>query len=197
MNDTGRIVATAALVTGGVYLLFKMREAQIAGRPLTLPSLFPSNPSKASPANIGAGTNLFMEIPAALERALSAFKLPGNTTSAVAKPSSPGVPTMGWTLDPGSSLIPPPPLNPTYGTPGQYIPNMGDPNYSAWDYLASTPPDLAWTLTPSMVQIPPPPGSYESGVPDLGWTLHPSDTFIPPPPAVPQQGSRISIVGLG
>lgn len=195
MTANNRMLATIALVVGGVALLFKYRESQLMGQPFLGPILAPGNPSTAAPANIGAGTNLFMMIPAALERAVQAFKMPGNTSSIAAKPIQPGLSLLGWTVTPQDSLIPPPPLNPMYGEAGAFLPNFGDPNMGAWDQLASTPPDLAWTLTPDMSYIPPPPGSDGTGVPDLAWTIRPEDSFIPPPPGTPQTG-RIYVSGL-
>jgi hypothetical protein len=78
------------------------------------------------------------------------LKGPGNAPSVPNLPSSIGIVDVD-PAGPPSTVTPPAQgerarfvTDPESG----YLPNLGDPNMAAWDYLASTPTDLAWNLSP-------------------------------------------------
>lgn len=136
-------------VTGAAaFIVYKLQQRQAAeagvqANPLT--PLLPGNPSPVAEDRPGGGATNPLD--AAFRRITQAFKLPGNSTSLTVQPSKLGtsvnplkVPSdLGAPLQPAKSSY----LGERdYG----YIPNLGDPNMTAWNYIASTPPELAWGL---------------------------------------------------
>jgi len=140
---TGRAVALVAVGAGAAYLIWRLNEAQggtvVFVNPFT--SMLPGNPSTAG--SEGAGdTNPLTQMFQTITRA---FKLPGNASSQVNEESSAGTP-VNPVGPPDTVTLTAQPERPAFQPDSGYLPNLGDPNMSAWDYLASTPPDLAWGI---------------------------------------------------
>ncbi len=190
-----KVLIVALVGIGALYLLMRSRQQAGGGaayNPLAPnPSLQPSRASVLG-QDTGEGTNpitaLVTGITGAFSRLLT--RAPGNATAQPSKPASVAVSTgvsntdaMGgyrgaYGYQPGS------PLNPTSGETG-YLPNLGDPNYAAWDLSTGA---LGWTLPPDANYIPPP-TETGGGVPDLGWTMDPGTlgfdpNAIPAPPSL-------------
>ena len=135
-----------ALAVSAGYLLWRLNEAKATGGVVTFVNPFgaylPGEPSPAGSDGTG-NPNMFSEIFAALSRA---FKMPGNASSIPAVSSSLGTPV--------NPVGPPDTVTRTAQPEGpafidgsvEYLPNLGDANFSAWNYLATTPPDLAWGM---------------------------------------------------
>jgi len=141
-----RTIALVAVTIGALYLIWRLQEAK--GGPVTFINPFrPSTeflPGEPSPAGSeGSGTtNPLSQLFTVLGRA---FKLPGNAPSVTALPSSPGTP-VNPIGPPDTVTMTAQPERPAFVDDVEYLPNLGDPNFSSWNYLASTPPDLSWGL---------------------------------------------------
>jgi len=133
-----RAFGVALVVTASAFILWRLSRAQ--GGVVTLWDYEPGDASTAG-SDGGGNTNPFSTFFHALG---NAFKMPGNASAITALPSSPGTPV--------NPLGPPDTMTRTAQPEGfaflgeniEYAPNLGDPNFSAWNYLATTPPDLAW-----------------------------------------------------
>jgi len=147
---TDKAIALLAIGMVAAYVLWRLQEAKGGTVTFVNPfnALAPGSPSTVGSDGTGATTSSLSSL---FQTIGNAFKLPGNQTSQAVAPSSPGT-----SVDPAG-----PPSSPTgtaqpqgpsallmSGNP-EYLPNLGDPNFSAWNYLATTPPDLAWGLTAS------------------------------------------------
>jgi len=142
---TERALVLVALALGAGYLLWRLNEAR--GGPVTYvspftPSYLPGEPSPAGSEGTG-NTNPLSGIIEAIGRA---FKLPGNASSVTARAAAPGTPVNPIGPPDTVTLTAQPERSPFLPEEG-YVSNLGDPNFNAWDYLASTPPDLAWGMT--------------------------------------------------
>jgi hypothetical protein len=136
----GVIVVTAA----AAYIVWRLQEAQGGAITFVNPfaALSPSNPSPGGPDGSG-GTN-----PASVNFHFAAepFKRAGNL-SAVDSRSASRMTVVAPTRPPDEMTKTAQPQRPTFlGEKTEFAPNLGDANFSAWDYLASTPPELAWGL---------------------------------------------------
>jgi len=139
----GRAAALVAVGAGAAYLVWRLNVAQ--GGPVTFvnpfTSMLPGNPSTAGQDGSGE-TNPLAETFQAIGRA---FKLPGNASSQASEQASPGT-TVDPVAPPDTITGTAQPERPAFQPESGYLPNLGDPNFSAYDYLASTPPDLAWGI---------------------------------------------------
>jgi len=133
-----KALGTAVLVSVGAFVLWRVSRAR--GGMVTLVDLEPG-PASELGAEGGGSSNPFTALFAAVG---NIFKGPGNAPVLAALPASKQTPV--------SPLAPPDTMTRTAQPEGfaflgegvEYAPNLGDPNMSAWAYLASTPPDLAW-----------------------------------------------------
>jgi hypothetical protein len=129
------------LTAGAAYLVWRLQEAGAGAitfvNPLT--ALFPGEPSPAGTSGAGSTNPLIM----ASAPVAQSFKAPGNSPAREAESSREG--TRVNPLEPPMVMTgtAQPEQNPFWAGL-EHVPNMGDPNFSAWNYLASTPPDLAW-----------------------------------------------------
>jgi len=140
-----KMIGVAALTAIAAYVVWRVQEANgnpvIWINPMTL--LAPNNPSPVASDGSGA-TN---PLSAAFTLNTRTNKHAGNAPSVLGTPRS-----RQTSISP---LLPPDELTMTaqpqraafVGENTKYLPNLGDPNLSAYDYLASTPPDLAWGLS--------------------------------------------------
>lgn len=140
-----KILGVAALTAIAAYVVWRVQEANgnpiVWINPMTL--LSPNNPSPVASDGSGA-TN---PLSAAFTLNTRTNKRAGNMSSVDARARSRQTSV--------SPLLPPDELTMTaqpqraafVGENTKYLPNLGDPNLSAYDYLASTPPDLAWGLS--------------------------------------------------
>ena len=82
-----------------------------------------------------------------IANAIGVFKAPGNATAVPSRPPSPGS-NANPIAPPSTPTKTAQPEGPNVILLGdaKFLPNLGDPNFSAYDYLASMPPDLAWKL---------------------------------------------------
>ena len=137
----GVIVLTAA----AAYLVWRIQEAQggaiVWVNPLD--ALRPNNPSP-----IGSdGSGVTNPLSATFRLSATAEKRPGNLSS-VTYVSSSRQSSVSPLLPPDELTRTAQPQRPEFlGENMKYLPNLGDPNLSAYDYLASTPPDLSWGLS--------------------------------------------------
>lgn len=163
MND-GKTVVAVALVGAGAYYLLLRRGAPFAlGTGNRMPS-FQATPLSPSPLGPGASsTNPVGAILAGLSGALTrlVFKLPGNATSSPATATgTPGSRTMA-TIPPRQAppVQSPPfvaPTTPLFSTPGDFLPQAGDPNFAGAPGFIDAGA-WAWTMPPGFDVEPPPP----------------------------------------
>lgn len=147
---TGRQLGLVGIGLFAGYLIWRLNEAKQTGGPVIFVNPFtylPASPSPARPEErvIGNETNPISGFFAAVTNAL---KLPGNKGAVHHVPPSIGsaVDPVGPPNTPTLTMQPEP--SPFLGLSAEdgFVPNLGDPNFSSWNYLASTPPDLAWGL---------------------------------------------------
>jgi len=143
---TEKALALVFLGVGTAYLVWRLSEAQRSGGPLTFVSplqIFQSgNPSTAG-TDGGGSSNPFSEL---FHNIGQAFKMPGNAPSLESRAASRGTSVNPVGPPDTVTLTAQPERMAFLGEDVEYAPNLGDPNFSAWDYLASTPPDLAWDI---------------------------------------------------
>jgi hypothetical protein len=140
-----KTIGVIALTAVAAYVVWRIQEAQggaiVWVNPFT--GLSPNNPSPVASEGSGA-TN---PLSAQFRMIAPSEKRPGNLSSVNY--------VTGSRQTSVSPLLPPDELTRTaqpqrpmfLGEDQQYLPNLGDPNLSAYDYLASTPPDLSWGLS--------------------------------------------------
>lgn len=140
-----KIIGVAVITAVAAYIVWRVQEAAggvvVWVNPMTL--LSPNNPSPVA----SQGSGVTNPLAPAFGVSLPSRKEPGNA------PAFPSRTRSRQTAV--SPLLPPDELTKTaqpqraafVGENTQYLPNLGDPNLSAYDYLASTPPDLAWGLS--------------------------------------------------
>jgi hypothetical protein len=143
-NRSMKLLAVGAVAA---YLVWRIQEAR--GGPITFVSPFdllaPGPPSTVRTEGDGQ-TNIFASVGNLLENFGRSLKTPGNASGFRTLAAAPG--TNANPLAPPSDLIltaQPSPYE-GLGPDVQYVPNLGDPNMTAFDFLASTPPDLAWGI---------------------------------------------------
>lgn len=143
---TNKQIGIVLLAVAGGYLVWRLNEAKRTGGPVTFVNPFETQylPGEPSPAGSegGGATNPFSGLIDSVKRA---FKLPGNVTAVPALPAAPGTP-VDPISPPDRPTLTAQPEGPRFLPESGYLPNLGDPNFSSWNYLASTPPDLAWGL---------------------------------------------------
>lgn len=149
MTRSSRAVMLFALGAGALYLMARAERARITGVPVFVnpfAALTPGNPSPGG--STGAGSTNPLEM--AFSGLAQAFKLPGNTTIAPAAVPSPGT-SENPVGPPATSTRTAQPERPLLVGIGDvdYLPNLGDPNFTSFDYLASTPPD-AWGFSQTL-----------------------------------------------
>lgn len=208
MKDETKIVLLVALGLGALYVLMRERQQQLAaGGTVGSVPVSPTSPSFTG-ANIGAGTNPLSALISGISGIFSTLtaKGAGNAPAQGSTPATQGTLSMPWTLGQGTTgagYIPPPPMNPNASASGA-VPQLGDPNFGAWDYLGAGAPSMTWTLPPGFDAIPEPVGMAGGGVPDMSWTLDPvalgfDPNAIPSPSggaSYPDNYPRISVTGL-
>lgn len=141
---TDRRIAMLGLTAAAIYVLWRVQAAQ--GGPIVWVNPFaglgPGLPSTAGSSGAG-GTNVLADN---FRLTLPGFKLPGNTSPLPALPSSRG--TQVNPIGPPDVLTKTAqPSPPAFIGDVEYLPNLGDPNMTIYDYLASTPPDWSWGVT--------------------------------------------------
>jgi len=135
MTKERKILGVLA-VAGAMYLIWRL---QVAGDgPVTFvspwASLFPERPSPTPETATPAWAVIGYDAP----------KLPGNLSSVPTLPASRGTAVNPVGPPDVVTLTAQPAPSPFLGE--GYQPNLGDPNFSMWNYLASTPPDLSWGI---------------------------------------------------
>jgi len=144
---THKAVALVGVAVVAGYLLWRLNEAKGGAvtfvNPFQPATYLPGEPSPAG-SDGGGVTNPFSGF---LQSIQQAFKAPGNMTATPALIAAPGTP-VNPIGPPGSMTKTAQPERSPFLTPGDdgYVENLGDPNFSTWNYLASTPPDLAWGI---------------------------------------------------
>lgn len=148
-ND--RALRIVLVTAAAAYVAWRLQEAN--GGPIVwvnpLTAFLPGNPSP--PGTDGAGVTNGPAL--TFYTGPESYKGAGNTSVLSAKSIKP--PTSADPLLPPSYLTrtAQPERPPFIGEKAvKYLPNLGDPNMSAYDWLASTPPD-AWGLQGSGVPI--------------------------------------------
>jgi hypothetical protein len=140
-----RALGIIALTAAAGYVVWRIQEAQ--GGPIVwvnpMTALQPNNPSPVGSEGSGATNPLSQQF----RLAATTEKRPGNLSS-VNYLSRSRQTSVSPLLPPDEITRTAQPQRPAFlGEDTKYLPNLGDPNMSAWDYLASTPPDLAWGLS--------------------------------------------------
>jgi len=204
MTDNKALVVVG-LAIGGLYLYMRARGRQYElAHAMLPPGQLDTRPTTTNPSplgmNPGGGTNPLTAILTGITSVFTklASKGAGNAPASSSAPATVGISQLGWTLPPNANYIPPPPLNPSYGTAGAYLPNIGDPNFAQWEYLGNTMEGQTWYMPGAYIgNVPFDAPSAGGGIPDLSWTLDQRSLgydpdYIPPPP----QSGGISIVGI-
>jgi len=140
-----KMFGVAAITAVVAYVVWRVQEANgnpvIWVNPLSL--LAPNNPSPVGSEGSGS-TN---PLAPSFRMTSTAQRRPGNLSS-VDITSSSRMTAVGPLLPPEELTRTAQPQRARFvGEGTKYLPNLGDPNLSAYDYLASTPPDLAWGLS--------------------------------------------------
>lgn len=153
---TERAIGIVVLTAGAAYVVWRLQDANARGGPVIwvnpFAQLLPGNPSPVATDGAGVTNAVGLTYYSGPE----SYKRAGNLSVSTAKTAKP--PTAADPLLPPSYLTrtAQPERPPFIGEKAvKFLPNLGDPNMTAWDYLASTPPD-AW-------------GFEGSGVPIYGW----------------------------
>ncbi len=129
------------------YLIWRIQEAR--GGPIVFVNpldMFSAGPPSLVRTEGDGQTNMFASVGNLLDNLGRTLKGPGNASFFRSLPAQAG--TNANPLAPPSELIMTAQPSPYegLGPDVRYVPNLGDPNMTIYDFLASTPPDLAWGI---------------------------------------------------
>ena len=140
-----KAIGVAAITAVLAYVVWRVQAS--AGNPIIwvnpMTLLAPNNPSPVASEGNGSTNAASAEF----NLPFHLVKRPGNL-SAIEYTTRSRMTAVGPLLPPEELTMTAQPQKARFvGEGTKYLPNLGDPNLSAYDYLASTPPDLAWGLS--------------------------------------------------